>query len=203
MGELAEVIQRKSYPRGERILKTGEQTASLFIIVSGAVEVVVSDQHGDEVILDILKQGDYFGEMGLIDDMPRSATVSAREACELLILSKKDFGACLKGNFNLVLALQRGLAKRLRGANSKIGSLALLDVHGRVARILLEMAETVNGRTQVTKLPKQDIAKLIGASREMVSRVLSNLAAQGHIELKGSTIIVNPRSLREPAHLKN
>lgn len=192
---LAAVIQRKAYPRGAGILKTGEQTASLFIIVSGAVEVVVSNRQGDEVILDILKPGEYFGEMGLIDDLPRSATVSAREACELLILSKKDFSSCLKDNFVMVFALQRGLVSRLRGANSKIGSLALLDVHGRVARVLLEMAETVDGRQVVKKLPKQDIAKLIGASREMVSRVLRNLQSQGHIQMVGSTIILKPRAL--------
>jgi CRP/FNR family cyclic AMP-dependent transcriptional regulator len=192
---LAGVVQRKSFPRDTRILKAGVQTSSLYIIVSGAVEVVVSDRHGAEVILDILKPGEYFGEMGMIDDQPPSASVSARESCELLILSKKDFAVCLKDNFGLAFALQKGLVNRLRGANSKIGSLALLDVHGRVARVLLEMAETIDGRLVVKKLPKQDIAKLIGASREMVSRVLGNLQAQGHIEMVGSTIFLNPRAL--------
>lgn len=192
---LTHVIQRRSYQRGAGIIKTGDSTASLHIIASGIVQVVVSDRHGAEVILDILKPGDYFGEMGLIDDLPRSATVTARESCEILILAKKDFSACLKENFNLIMAVQRGLVKRLRGANSKIGSLALLDVHGRVARVLLEMAETIDERQVVDKLSKQDIAKLIGASREMVSRVLGNLQAQGHIEMSGSRIIVNPRSL--------
>ena len=87
----------------------------------------------------------------------------------------------------------RGLVKRLRGANSKIGSLALMDVHGRVASTLLEMAESVDGRLMVRKLSKQDLAKLIGASREMVSRVLGNLQAQGHIEMSGTAIILKPR----------
>ncbi len=201
LGLLTQVTWRKSYPRGARILKSGENTASLYIIVSGEVQVVFLDRHGSEVILGILKQGEYFGEMGLIDDLPRSATVSAREACEMLILSKKDFTICLKANFSLAMAVHRGLVKRLRGANSKISSLALLDVHGRVAKVLLEMAENIDGRSVVRKLSKQDIAKIIGASREMVSRVLKNLQTQGHIEMVGSSIILKtPRYAVLQAH---
>lgn len=190
---LTQVIQRRSFRRGAGIIKSGGSATSLHLIVSGMVQVVVSDRQGREVILDILKPGDYFGEMGLLDDLPPSATVTARESCEILVLAKRDFAACLKTNANLVLALQRGLVKRLRGANSKIGSLALMDVHGRVASTLLEMAESVDGRLMVRKLSKQDLAKLIGASREMVSRVLGNLQAQGHIEMSGTAIILKPR----------
>ncbi len=191
---LTQVIQRRSFRRGASIIRSGESASSLHVIVSGMVQVVVSDRHGAEVILDILKPGDYFGEMGLIDDLPPSATVTARESCEILILAKNDFTTCLRENGNLAVALQRGLVKRLRGANSKIGSLALLDVHGRVARALLDMSTTVDGQQVVNKLSKQDLAKLIGASREMVSRVLGNLQAQGHIEMSRSAIILKKTS---------
>jgi CRP/FNR family cyclic AMP-dependent transcriptional regulator len=130
--------------------------------------------------------------MGLIDDSPRSASVLAIEPCELLSIAKRDFNKCLADNFEMAMAVMRGLVRRLREADRKIGSLALLDVYGRVARLLLDMADTVDGQKMVTKrLPKQDIAKMIGASREMVSRVMKDLQLGGYIEMRGSTIVLH------------
>jgi CRP/FNR family cyclic AMP-dependent transcriptional regulator len=189
---LASVAQRRSFAKGDKIFAGGEHAMSLHLIVTGKVQVVFADKHGAEVILDILNPGEYFGEMALIDELPRSATIVARESCEILILSKKDFLACLQGNFQLTMALQRGLVKRLRGANSRIGSLALLDVQGRVAKVLLEMAETVNGRKVARNLSQQDIAKIIGASREMVGRMLNHMQSRGQIKVEGATIVLNP-----------
>jgi CRP/FNR family cyclic AMP-dependent transcriptional regulator len=152
---------------------------------------MMSDEDGKEVILSILGPGEFFGEMGLIDDAPRSASVVAIEACELLAINRRDFKKCLAENFEMAMAVMRGLVRRLREADRKIGSLALLDVYGRVARLLLDMAETVDGQKMVTKrLPKQDIAKMIGASREMVSRVMKDLQMGGYIEMRGSTIVL-------------
>src|SRR5216117_2388215 len=132
------------------------------------------------------------GVTGLIDDHPRSASVVAIEACELLTLSKRDFKSCLAENFEMAMTVMRGLVKRLREADQKIGSLALMDVYGRVARLLLEMAETVNGQKVVTrKLAKQDIAKMIGASREMVSRVMKDLQSGGYIEVRPGSIFLH------------
>ena len=116
----------------------------------------------------------------------------AIEPCELLAIAKRDFKKCLAENFEMTMAMMRGLVRRLREADRKIGSLALLDVYGRVARLLLDMAEEVNGQKVVTKrLPKQDIAKMIGASREMVSRVMKDLQLGGYIEARGSTIVLH------------
>src|SRR5947199_8683983 len=129
--------------------------------------------------------------MGLIDDHPRSASVVALEACEVLSLAKRDFKKCLAENFEMAMTVMRGLVKRLREADNKIGSLALMDVYGRVARLLLEMAETVDGQKVVTKkLPKQQIAKMIGATREMVTRVMKELEASGHIEVRAHQILL-------------
>jgi CRP/FNR family cyclic AMP-dependent transcriptional regulator len=117
--------------------------------------------------------------------------VVAIEPCELLAITRRDFKKCLAENFDMATAVMRGLVRRLREADRKIGSLALLDVYGRVARLLLDMAETVDGQKMVTKrLPKQDIAKMIGASREMVSRVMKDLQIGGYIEMRGSTILL-------------
>ena len=189
---LAAVITRRGVPRGAMLMAEGDPTDSLYIVLSGRLKVMMSDSDGKEVILSLIGPGEFFGEMGLIDDSPRSASVVTIEPCELLSISKRDFKKCLAENFEMSMAVMRGLVRRLREADRKIGSLALLDVYGRVARLLLDMSEDVNGQKVVTKrLPKQDIAKMIGASREMVSRVMKDLQLGGYIETRGSTIVLH------------
>ncbi|MDH4095623.1 MAG: Crp/Fnr family transcriptional regulator [Betaproteobacteria bacterium] len=188
---LATLVTRRSASRGSIIIAAGDPTDSLYIILSGRFKVMMSDAEGKEVILAILSGGEFFGEMGLIDDAPRSASVVAIEPCELLVLTRRDFKKCMVDNADMAIGVMRGLVRRLREADRKIGSLALLDVYGRVARLLLDMAETVDGQKMVTKrLPKQDIAKMIGASREMVSRVMKDLQTGGYIEMRGSSIVL-------------
>jgi CRP/FNR family transcriptional regulator, cyclic AMP receptor protein len=188
---LASVVTRRSVPRSTTVMASGDATDSLYIVLSGRLKVMMSDAEGKEVILSILGSGEFFGEMGLIDDAPRSASVVAIEPCELLCITKRDFKKCLAENFEMAMAVMRGLVRRLREADRKIGSLALLDVYGRVARLLLDMSENVEGEKVVTKrLPKQDIAKMIGASREMVSRVMKDLQMGGYIEVRGSNIVL-------------
>jgi CRP/FNR family transcriptional regulator, cyclic AMP receptor protein len=188
---LTSMVTRRSLPRSTTVMASGDATDSLYIVLSGRLKVMMSDTEGKEVILSILGPGEFFGEMGLIDDAPRSASVVSIEACELLSIAKRDFKKCLADNFEMAMAVMRGLVRRLRDADRKIGSLALLDVYGRVARLLLDMSETVDGEKIVTKrLPKQDIAKMIGASREMVSRVMKDLQMGGYIEVRGSNIVL-------------
>jgi CRP/FNR family transcriptional regulator, cyclic AMP receptor protein len=191
---LTNVVSRKSFARGTIIIAAGDTTESLYVIISGRLKVMMSDDEGREVILAILGPTEFFGEMGLIDDHPRSASVVAIEACELLTLYKRDFKNCLAENFEMTMTVMRGLVKRLREADQKIGSLALMDVYGRVARLLSEMSETVEGQKMVTKkLAKQDIAKMIGASREMVSRVMKDLQAGGYIEVRPGSILLRDK----------
>ena len=193
---LARAIVRKSAGRNVRIIGAGDPTDSLYIVISGRLKVLMSDEQGREVILSILGPGEFFGEMGLLDDSPRSASVVALEACDLLSISKIDFKRSLAENFELSLTVMRGLVKRLREADRKIGSLALMDVYGRVARLLLEMAENVDGeKVVVKKLSKQDIAKMIGASREMVSRVMKDLQLGGYIEVRGRSLVLRENIL--------
>jgi len=188
---LTSVVTRKSYARGGLILSAGAPTDSLFILLAGRIKVFMSDVDGREVILSILGPGEFFGEMGLIDNSPRSANVVTLDACELICISKRDFKRCLAENFEMAMAVMRGLVKRLRDADNQIGSLALMDVYGRVARLLLEMAEPVDGEKVVTKkLAKQDIARRIGASREMVSRVMKHLLSSGYIEVRGDALVI-------------
>ena len=188
---LASLLSRKPYPRGSAVIAAGDPTDALYIVISGRLKVVVRDNEGREAILAILNRGDFFGEMGLIDQAPRSATVMTLEACELLTITRADFMKCLQKNFNLSMSVIRGLVGRLREADQKIGSLALMDVCGRVARLLMDMAETVDGQRVVTrKLPKKQIAKMVGASREMVTRVMKELETSGHIAVSPHQILL-------------
>ena len=188
---LVSVVTRRSVPRASVIMAAGDPVDSLYLVVSGRLKVMMGDADGGEVILGLIGAGEFFGEMGLIDDSPRSASVITLEPCELLSVTKRDFKRCLAENFEMSMTVMRSLVHRLREADRKIGSLALLDVYGRVARLLLDMSEVVDGQKTVTRrLPKQDIAKMVGASREMVSRVMKDLKMGGYIEVRGSTIVL-------------
>ena len=189
---LAGVMLRRSIPKHRTVMQAGDPTDSLYIIISGRVKVQMADDEGKEVILATLGPGEFFGEMGLMDDEPRAASVVTTELCEFVVITKDDFNALLKDNFDLAMVIMRGVVKRLREADRKIESLALLDVYGRVARVLIENSEDIDGLKVVrNKLPRQDIAKMIGASREMVSRVMKGLEVGGYIESRedGSTVL--------------
>jgi len=190
--DIARAASARRVPRGTAIVRAGDTTDSLYILVSGSARVLNSDEEGREVILSILGPGDFFGEMGLIDGGPRSADVVAAEVCDLLVISKADFRRCLEENFEVAMNIMKRLVERLRDADRKIESLALMDVYGRVAKLLLEYSEIENGqRVLRRKLTKQDIAKMIGASREMVSRVMKDLEGSGYIHVDEGRIVLD------------
>ena len=183
LAALAQVAKLKTVARNNVVLREGESTDNVYFVLSGGLRVLVSDDEGREVILSLLRAGDVFGELSVIDDHPRSATVIAVEETKLVVFSKQDFLRCLEENFEIALYMMRGLAARLRMADHRIESLALLDVYGRVAQALLELSELRDGvKVVARRLTKQDLAKMVGASREMVSRVMKDLTAQGLIE---------------------
>jgi CRP/FNR family transcriptional regulator, cyclic AMP receptor protein len=173
---------RRSFPKGRTIVAEGEPSQSLHILLSGRAKVQRSDAEGKEVILAVLGPGECFGEMSLIDDAPRSASVITLEPCDFMSINKESFKALLAQSHDMAMQVMRGLVRRLRDADKKIETLALLDVYGRVARVLLDFSEQVGGERVVkNKLPRQEIAKMIGASREMVSRVMKGLETDGYI----------------------
>jgi len=173
---------RRSFPKGRTIVAEGEPSQSLHILLSGRAKVQRSDTEGKEVILAVLGSGECFGEMSLIDDAPRSASVITLEPCDFMSINKESFKAMLAQSHDMAMQVMRGLVRRLREADKKIETLALLDVYGRVARVLLDFSEQVGGERVVkNKLPRQEIAKMIGASREMVSRVMKGLESDGYI----------------------
>jgi len=193
LATLFPAIQHRSYPRHSFMLRAGEKTDALYIILSGRAKVVIDDGDGREVTLTTIGPSEFFGEMSLIDEKPRSASVEALEACEVLYISKPAFMACLKDNFDAAMLILRNVVGRLREADRKIASLALMDVHGRVARLLMDLARDVNGMW-VVDTGSEEMARMVGASREMVSRVLKEMRDGGLIRRDKRKIIVLDRA---------
>jgi CRP/FNR family transcriptional regulator, cyclic AMP receptor protein len=190
---VAEAVIKRRFKRGELVVEQGKKSNALFIILTGRTRVFTSDARGREVILASMQPGDYIGEMSLIDNEPHSASVRAEVQTDVLMLGRLEFARCLPENTSMAYAVMKGLVQRLRSADRKIESLALMDVYGRVARALMEAAEVDNSGTTVIrdKVSRQDLAKMVGASREMVSRVMKDLEERGYIETQanGSVII--------------
>jgi CRP-like cAMP-binding protein len=181
---LAGAVEKRRFKRGECVVEQGKISHALYVILTGRARVLMSDYQGREVILATLRSGDCVGEMSLIDDEPHSATVITETQCDVLILGRDDFSRCLRENASISEAVMRGLVQRLRQADQKISSLALMGVYGRVANLLLDSAIPGEGRELLTqeKLSRQDIAKMVGASREMVGKVMKDFEEQGFIE---------------------
>ena len=190
---VAEAVVKNRFKRGDAIVEQGKKSNALSIILTGRARVITTDQRGREVILATMQPGDYVGEMSLIDNEPHSATVRAEVQTDVLVLGRLEFARCLPENSSMAYAVMKGLVQRLRHADRKIESLALMDVYGRVARALLEFAvEDAQGNSIIRdKVSRQDLAKMVGASREMVSRVMKDLEERGFIETRsdGSMLV--------------
>jgi CRP-like cAMP-binding protein len=193
----AELTRERSYPKGSVILFQDDPGDSLFVLRAGRVKVVLIGEDGREVILGVLEPGAHFGELALIDDQPRSAHVIAMEDAQLLVLRREDFKRRVEANPTVAWALLTELSRRLRRADVKIGGLVLLDVPGRIARLLLDLADET-GSEQIEKpLTHQTIAQMIGASRETVSRAMKEFQDAGLIRVERRRISIGDRDALE------
>ncbi len=193
---VSDAVIKRRFKRGELIVEQGKKSNALFIILNGRARVLTTDARGREVILANLSPGDYIGEMSLIDNEPHSASVRAEVQTDVLMLGRVEFARCLPENTSMAYAVMKGLVQRLRHADRKIESLALMDVYGRVARALIEAAEMdADGQAVIRdKVSRQDLAKMVGASREMVSRVMKDLEERGYIEtLENNSVLIKER----------
>ncbi len=185
------VAAEKQYPKNAVVLTEGEMGDSLYMIQSGKVKVFIGDQDGREMILKILGPGDFFGEMSMIDKQPRSASVTTLESSVFLVLTHAAFEKTVEKIPRIANMVLRVLAQRVREADRKIGTLAMMDVYGRVASTLLELAVYDKGKMMVSeKLSQQDLANMVGASREMVNRILKDLADRGFISVESKSITI-------------
>jgi CRP/FNR family transcriptional regulator, cyclic AMP receptor protein len=194
---LAKVANRRRYPKDSVVFFENEQGDFFFMILEGRIKVTILGDDGREVILSLLGSGDFFGEMALLDNEPRSATAIAVEDSELLSLHRNDFQAVLSDNRSIMVGLIKVLTARLRRANHQISTLALLDVYGRVARVIVDMAREEgrrlkDGRIAFRRATHQEIANRIGTTRETVTRMLKDLERQGLIHVEGKEMVVQP-----------
>ena len=191
-----DIAVEKQVPKNTIVITEKDLGDSLFAIVSGRVKVFIGDSEGREIILKILGPGDFFGELALIDKQPRSASVSTLDNSVLKVLSHHAFEMALEKAPRIAVSVMIALAKRLRDADRKISTLALMDVYGRVSHTLLELAITNNGKLVVgEKLSQQDIANMVGASREMVNRILKDLSDRGYISVESKSITIHNTKL--------
>jgi CRP/FNR family cyclic AMP-dependent transcriptional regulator len=181
----------RSYPKNTIIVTEGDKTDSLYVILEGRIKVFVSDGEGHDMVLSTQGPGEYFGEM-MLDEGPRSASIMTLEPSRFLIVAKADFREFVIKNPVFAHSLIEKLIVRARALTSSVKSLALMDVYGRVARLLLELAEDNGGKLSIPqRLTQQDIASRVGASREMVSRILKDLSTGGYLTQSRNGILLH------------
>ncbi len=191
--KIEKIGTRRMFNKNDVILMEDEVGSALFVIVQGKVKVARTSSDGREVILTILSDSDFFGEMAILDGQTRSATVVAIEDTELFLIQRNDFINLLKEYPEVAISLLQELTKRLRAADGKIKALSLKDAEGKVATVILQLADDVgmikHGKVEIDKLPlQQDLANMAGTSRETISRTLHSFAKKGMIELDGSKL---------------
>jgi CRP/FNR family transcriptional regulator, cyclic AMP receptor protein len=189
--DIASKAVTRTYARNAVVIRQGNLTGSLYVILSGKVKVCLGDESGKELILDIKGAGAYFGEMA-IDDGPRSATVVTLEQARFAVISKSDFAHILHDHPDISLHVIKDLVHLVRGLNKSVSGLTMLDVYGRVSRLLLESAVPHDGKLVIAeKLTQKEMASRLGASREMINRILRSLAAGGYINVEKKRITIN------------
>lgn len=187
---------RRRYPAKSTLIYAGDKSDSLYYIVKGSVTVIIEDDEGREMIVAYLNDGDFFGEMGVFQEVEdsRSAWVRAKTECEVAEVSYTKFHELSVSHPEFLYALGAQMARRLRATTRKVGDLAFLDVTGRVARTLLDLCKEPDALTHPDgmqiKITRQEIGRIVGCSREMVGRVLKTLEEQGLVQVSGKTMVV-------------
>ena len=206
---LAVSLKRRSLKRGEALFRKGDEGTSLYIVKSGSVKVVLPSDMGDEVAAAILSEGEFFGEMALLDGMPRSADVVALEPSELLALNQKDFLAFLKGNEGAIQAIFSYLSLRLRRTDELLENAHFLNISTRFARRLVELSQKHGHRKAEgepieidLRLTQKDLASIVGTTRESINKELRILREKGLVNTEGNALqILDLERLEKRARL--
>ena len=185
------------YPAKSTLIHAGEKAETLYFIIKGSVAVLIKDEEGKEMILSYLNQGDFIGELGRFDESEnpiRSAWIRAKTSCEVAEISYKKFRQLIQVNPEILMRLSAQMARRLQTTSQKVGNLAFLDVTGRIAQTLLNLAKQPDAMTHPDgmqiKITRQEIGQIVGCSRETVGRILKMLEDQELITAHGKTIVV-------------
>ena len=194
--QISRLGTRKLFRKDAVILHENETGSALFVIISGKVKVSRASDDGKEIILSILNPSDFFGEMAIIDGLTRSASVTALEESELFLVQRPQFLDLLYEHPEISIALLQELTRRLRSSDMRIKSLSLRDAEGKVATVILQLADDVgkirHGKVEIERLPFQhDLANMAGTSRETISRTIHTFVKRGMIELEGTKLTIN------------
>jgi CRP-like cAMP-binding protein len=195
LGYISEKMVSKYYDAGQMILLEASEGEQCFFVTEGSVKITRLSKKGREVILAILSDGDFFGEMSLLDGEFRSANVVALDDTEVLTLNRNDFLLVLKNYPQIAIRLLKEMAHRLRKSDRQIASLSLSDAEKRIALCILRIADEKGvikkGQVSIPKIPiQQDIANMSGTSRETVSRTLKLLVKEGFVKRNGKELII-------------
>jgi CRP-like cAMP-binding protein len=198
LAHLHQATVRKRYEKDTVLVEENDMGETLYMIITGRVKVTNIGPDGKEVILSVLGPGEFFGEMSLLDREPRSANVVTMVKTEMMLLRRQEFLNLLEGNKEILSKLLSTISGRLRHANQQIRSLALLDVLGRIARLLLDCSrkdgkKLLNGSIVFRRPTHQEIASMVGTSRETVSRMIGDLSRDGYIKISGKDIIIQEK----------
>jgi CRP/FNR family cyclic AMP-dependent transcriptional regulator len=191
--ELAALGRVRSYPKNTVFITEGDSSDSVFVVLAGKVKAFVSDTEGHELILNTQGPGDYVGEMAL-DGKPRSASVITQEPSTFSVVQREPLREAIRRNPDFALVMISKVIERAREATDNVKNLALLDVYGRVARLLLTMAVEAGGKLRIPeKITQQEIAERVGASRDMVSRIFRDLTLGGYISVENRIVTINKK----------
>ncbi|HLA28267.1 MAG TPA: Crp/Fnr family transcriptional regulator [Syntrophales bacterium] len=203
---LAESIKLQRLKKGEILFNKGGAGDALYIIKKGRIKIFLSSHAGDEVLLTIFSEADFFGEMALLDGMPRSADAVAIEPTELLLLNRNDFISFLNHNSNAVQAVLQSLSQRLRRTDDLLEDTCFLQISERFAKKLVELA-TQHGRQEGDMifidlfLTQKDMASMVGATRESINKELRTLREKGLVSIQENMICIhNLERLKRRAH---
>jgi CRP/FNR family cyclic AMP-dependent transcriptional regulator len=193
--EIAELTKTRKVAKNTYVINEGDDDSAMYIIKSGTVNVMVANEEGKEMILTTLKPGDQFGELSLLDAEPRSANVISNEKCEFLIIHKAPFYKLLEENSAIAISIIKYLCNKVRLITYLAQGLALMDVYGRLVKLLLDLSETNEDGEQVVTIPltHKDIALRVGSSREMISRILKELETGNYLTIENKIIKINKK----------
>jgi CRP-like cAMP-binding protein len=198
--QLAGLLRRRNLKKGDVLFRKGDEGTALYIIIKGRMKITVPSKLGDEITLAILSQGDFFGEMALLDSLPRSADATAVEETLLYVLNRSDFLSFLIHNENAVRSILYALSSRLRKTDDFLTEVCFLNISARLARRLLEMSESLihenkPGSSMELKLTQKDLASLLGTTRETINRELKILRDRGIVSTSRNLITIHNREL--------
>jgi CRP/FNR family cyclic AMP-dependent transcriptional regulator len=180
---LESYITARTYRRNTIVVEKGDEASSLYVLISGKAKAYIADESGKEIVLSVIEPGEYFGELALLGEPVRTASVMTLADSKLAIISKAAFMQCLSSNPNIAINIIGGLIRRINYLTEKVSDLGLKDVYGRVVSLLQRISTEEDGKRVTDRVTQQQIADEVGSSREMVSRILKDLKRGAYVSV--------------------